>query len=122
MTQVRIPLPLYFEYEKKKVFSPELLQEVMDVDDYSIILNIGSDGARGIGKTTFLFEYLSLPKENYQYEPESTFSKNSVYVHTVFQTGGKKALLVDFNGSCKDFPVELKQVMDQCSLMIFHVA
>ena len=45
----------------------------MSVNEYSVILNIGSKGAKLIGKTKLLFDFFSLPKDDYQYSKDSPF-------------------------------------------------
>ena len=67
LSSVRVPLPVYLKVGKKSTNMTEVLKGIMGIDKLSLIFNCGSEKARKCGKTTFLFELFSLPKD-YQYK------------------------------------------------------
>lgn len=96
----------------------ELLKGIMSIDNMSLILNCGSEKARKCGKTTFLFELFSLPKD-YAYK-ESQFYEDSVYIHKVFP-GSRSNLLADFNGSFERMPTDVSLLHKNCGLLMVHI-
>ena len=85
---------------------------------------IGLIGARGIGKTTFLLQYLdSLEIEN---EKKLYFSVDSIITSNIrlfdiaedFYNIGGKILVIDVIHKYKDFEIELKEIYDFLDLKV----
>lgn len=96
----------------------ESLKRIIGIDRMSSILNCGSSKARGCGKTAFLYELLSLPKE-YMYKT-TLLNQDSVYVHKIFP-GSNNNLLIDFNGSFEQMGAEVSTLHKNCGLLIVHI-
>jgi hypothetical protein len=118
LSSVRVPLPIYLKVGKKAVNMIDVLKGIMGINKLSLIFNCGSDKARKCGKTTFLYELLSLPKD-YQYK-ESPFYEASVYIHKMFP-GSRNNLLADFNGSFQNMSVEVSLLHKNSGLLMLHI-
>ncbi len=64
LSQNRISIPLFWEVNKKFEYYPELLKNVLGINSYSLILNIGSPQTSKYGKTKLLSSIFSLDKKN----------------------------------------------------------
>jgi len=83
---------------------------------------IGIIGARGVGKTTFLLQYLkenSLPLEKKLYISADAIEIDSLFdiAHSFDKEGGK-LLIIDEIHKYKNFEIELKKIYDMLPLQV----
>jgi len=111
------------EYIYKKIEKIKYKRYFFDTVDFSENL-IGLIGARGIGKTTFLLQYLqSLDIED---EKKLYFSVDSIVTSNMklfdiaedFYNIGGKVLVIDEIHKYKDFEIELKEIYDFLDLKV----
>lgn len=111
------------EYIYKKIENIEYKRYFFETVNFDEKL-IGLIGARGIGKTTFLLQYLdSLPIEE---EKKLYFSVDSISTSTLklfdiaeyFYNSGGKVLVIDEIHKYKDFEIELKEIYDFLDLQV----
>ena len=111
------------QYIYKKIENIEYKRYFFNVVDFSENL-IGLIGARGIGKTTFLLQYLkSLDIED---EKKLYFSVDSIITSNLkifdiaedFYNIGGKVLVIDEIHKYKDFEIELKEIYDFLDLKV----
>jgi len=111
------------EYIYKKIEKIKYKRYFFDTVDFSENL-IGLIGARGIGKTTFLLQYLqSLDIED---EKKLYFSVDSIATSNMklfdiaedFYNIGGKVLVIDEIHKYKDFEIELKEIYDFLDLKV----
>jgi predicted AAA+ superfamily ATPase len=83
---------------------------------------IGIVGARGVGKTTFLIQYLK--EHNLPFDKKLYFSADSLDLDSLFdiayefsKTGGK-LLIIDEIHKYKNFEIELKKIYDMLNLQV----
>ena len=110
-------------YIYKKIEDIKYKRHFFDIVDFSEKL-IGLVGARGIGKTTFLLQYLrSLEIEE---EKKLYFSVDSIITSNMklfdiaedFSNLGGKVLVIDEIHKYKDFEIELKEIYDFLDLQV----
>ena len=111
------------EYIYKKIETLEYKRYFFDIVDFNERL-VGLIGARGIGKTTFLLQYLkSLDLEN---EKKLYFSVDSIITSNMklfeiaehFSNIGGKVLVIDEIHKYKDFEIELKEIYDFLDIQV----
>ena len=111
------------QYIYKKIDDIAYKRYFFSVVDFNERL-IGLIGARGIGKTTFLLQYLkSLPLED---EKKLYFSVDSIVASNMklfeiaedFYNIGGKVLVIDEIHKYKDFEIELKEIYDFLDLKV----
>lgn len=111
------------QYIYKKIENIEYKRYFFNVVDFSENL-IGLIGARGVGKTTFLLQYLkSLDIED---EKKLYFSVDSIITSNMkifdiaedFYNIGGKVLVIDEIHKYKDFEIELKEIYDFLDLKV----
>jgi predicted AAA+ superfamily ATPase len=111
------------EYIYKKIANIKYRRYFFDMVDFDENL-IGLIGARGIGKTTFLLQYLdSLEIEN---EKKLYFSVDSIITSNIrlfdiaedFYNIGGKILVIDEIHKYRDFEIELKEIYDFLDLKV----
>ena len=83
---------------------------------------IGIVGARGVGKTTFLLQYLrenSLPLSKKLYFSADAVEIDSLFdvAHTFYKEGGE-LLIIDEIHKYKNFEMELKKIYDMLELQV----
>lgn len=117
LSQIQIPLPIFFKINNEPIEMPELLKKVMSINKISWILNCGSEKTRKQGKSKFIFELLGLPQD-YRYD-SNVFYKDSLYVHRL-SYGKCNSLLADFNGSYESMPDKIS-ILHNCGLIIIHI-
>ena len=106
-----------YQYINKKINHLEYKRYFFDIVDFDERL-IGIVGARGIGKTTFLLQYLD--QLQIEYEKKLYFSVDSIFGYDVtlfdiaeeFSLIGGKILVIDEIHKYKNFEVELKEIYD----------
>jgi len=116
-------LTLLKAYQKNyfKIFNQDYKRYIFDEVNFNSKL-IGIVGARGVGKTTFLVQYL---KENpLPISKKLYFSADSIDIDSIFdiaykfsQSGGK-LLIIDEIHKYKNFEIELKRVYDMLDLQV----
>ena len=94
---------------------------IHDIVDFDQRL-IGIIGARGVGKTTFLLQYL---KENkLPFSKKLYFSADSIELDSLFDVAyafyksGGKLLIIDEIHKYKNFEIELKKIYDMLDLQV----
>ena len=105
------------EYIYKKIENIEYKRYFFNLIDFNEKL-IGLIGARGIGKTTFLLQYLKSPK--IEDEKKLYFSVDSIIASNMklfeiaenFYNIGGKVLVIDEIHKYRDFEAELKEIYD----------
>ena len=111
------------EYIYKKIENIDYKRYFFNIVDFNENL-IGLIGARGIGKTTFLLQYLSsLDISHYK---KLYFSVDSIITSNIklfdiaedFYNIGGKVLVIDEIHKYKDFEIELKEIYDFLDLKV----
>ena len=111
------------EYIYKKVENITYKRYFFDIVDFSEKL-IGLIGARGIGKTTFLLQYLqslNLPNEKKLYLSVDSIIASNLKLFDIaedFYNLGGKVLVIDEIHKYKDFEIELKEIYDFLDLQV----
>ena len=111
------------EYIYKKLENITYKRYFFNIVDFSERL-IGIIGARGIGKTTFLLQYLqslNLPNEKKLYLSVDSIIASSLKLFDVaedFYNLGGKVLVIDEIHKYKDFEIELKEIYDFLDLQV----
>ena len=112
-----------YRYINKKIAHLHYKRYFFDVVDFNEKL-IGIVGARGIGKTTFLLQYLdSLELDN---DKKLYFSVDSIVatgkklfdIAEDFSNLGGKVLVIDEIHKYRDFEIELKEIYDFLDLQV----
>ena len=94
------------------------IHKKVDFDDKLI----GIVGARGVGKTTFLLQYLQESK--LPFDKKLYFSADAVDIDTIFDIAyefhkiGGKLLIIDEIHKCNNFELELKKIYDMLDLKV----
>ncbi|BBG66373.1 ATPase component BioM of energizing module of biotin ECF transporter [Hydrogenimonas sp.] len=111
------------EYIYKKIENITYKRYFFDIVDFSERL-IGLIGARGIGKTTFLLQYLNsldLPDTKKLYFSVDSIVASNMKLFDVaedFYNLGGKVLVIDEIHKYKDFEIELKEIYDFLDLQV----
>ncbi len=106
-----------YHYILKKIDSISYKRYFFNIVDFNEKL-IGIVGARGIGKTTFLLQYLkSLDFKEHQklyFSVDSIIASNSTLFEIAesFSLSGGKILVIDEIHKYKNFEIELKEIYD----------
>ena len=111
------------QYIYKKIENIEYKRYFFDIVDFNEKL-IGLIGARGIGKTTFLLQYLK--SLDIAEEKKLYFSVDSIVTSNMklfdiaesFYNIGGKVLVIDEIHKYKDFEIELKEIYDFLDLKV----
>jgi len=111
------------QYIYKKIENIQYKRYFFDVVDFNEKL-IGLIGARGIGKTTFLLQYLNAL--DIEEEKKLYFSVDSIITSNMklfeiaedFSNLGGKVLVIDEIHKYKDFEIELKEIYDFLDLQV----
>jgi len=106
-----------YQYINKKILGINYKRYFFDIVDFKERL-IGIIGARGVGKTTFLLQYLEAL--DIEEEKKLYFSVDSVIRENItlfdiaeeFALLGGKVLVIDEIHKYKDFEIELKEIYD----------
>jgi predicted AAA+ superfamily ATPase len=105
------------EYIYKKISNIEYKRYFFDIVDFDENL-IGLIGARGIGKTTFLLQYLKsldiASSKKLYFSVDSIIASNAKLFEIAedFYNIGGKVLVIDEIHKYKDFEIELKEIYD----------
>ncbi len=111
------------QYIYKKIDTIEYRRYFFDIVDFDEKL-IGLIGARGIGKTTFLLQYLQsldLPDEKKLYFSVDSIVTSNMKLFEIaedFYNIGGKILVIDEIHKYRDFEVELKEIYDFLDLQV----
>ena len=111
------------QYIFKKIQNLDYKRYFFDIVDFNERL-IGLIGARGIGKTTFLLQYLhslDLPDEKKLYLSVDSIIASDMKLFDVaedFYNIGGKVLVIDEIHKYKDFEIELKEIHDFLDLQV----
>ncbi len=122
LSEISVPVPLLYEVNKKLQYFPDLLKNVLSINSYHLILNIGSPQTSKCGKTKLLTSIFSLDRNN----SHQTLFSNVLSFYTKFAFGfNNKAILADFNGVIDENSSEqLKEIIfkisSRASWVIFH--
>ncbi len=111
------------QYIYKKIENITYKRYFFDVVDFSESL-IGLIGARGIGKTTFLLQYLrslDIAEEKKLYFSVDSIMTSNMKLFDIaedFYNIGGKVLVIDEIHKYKDFEIELKEIYDFLDLKV----
>jgi len=111
------------QYIYKKIDTIEYKRYFFDIVDFDEKL-IGLIGARGIGKTTFLLQYLQsldLPEEKKLYFSVDSIVTSNMKLFDIaedFYNIGGKVLVIDEIHKYRDFEIELKEIYDFLDLQV----
>jgi predicted AAA+ superfamily ATPase len=111
------------EYIYKKIENISYKRYFFDIVDFSEKL-IGLIGARGIGKTTFLLQYLeslNIPNEKKLYFSVDSIISSNMKLFDIaedFYNLGGKVLVIDEIHKYRDFEIELKEIYDFLDLQV----
>ncbi len=116
-------LTLLKEYQKNyfKIFNQAYKRYIFDEVNFNSKL-IGIVGARGVGKTTFLVQYLKenpLPISKKLYFSADSIDLDSIFdIAYKFSQSGGELLIIDEIHKYKNFEIELKRVYDMLDLKV----
>jgi len=111
------------EYIYKKIENISYKRYFFDIVDFREKL-IGLIGARGIGKTTFLLQYLeslNIPNEKKLYFSVDSIISSNMKLFDIaedFYNLGGKVLVIDEIHKYRDFEIELKEIYDFLDLQV----
>ncbi len=106
-----------YQYINKKILSIKYKRYFFDIVDFKERL-IGIIGARGVGKTTFLLQYLEaldIGEEKKLYFSVDSVIRENITLFDIaeeFALLGGKVLVIDKIHKYKDFEIELKEIYD----------